>query len=151
MRKILCVCSANTARSPMMQEVLARLLGKEFQVESAGTYDGLRDLPIGGGSPPNETIQEFARKKGFDISASRTRHVSQLNLSEYELIICVDVLIREEVRDWLQTPTPIIVANESEGGIHDPSRHPGPLDEPSREKSFQQILRSMREVAQTLL
>ncbi len=36
MGKVLCVCVANSSRSPMMQAVLQQHLGEAYQVESAG-------------------------------------------------------------------------------------------------------------------
>ena len=45
MKKVLCVCTGNISRSPMMRAVLQQHLGAAFLVESAGVRKELAGRP----------------------------------------------------------------------------------------------------------
>ena len=92
------------------------------------------------------------RRRGIDIAANRSCHVSCLDLREYELIICVETYIEDEVRKYLQgVPVKIIVPERETGGITDPPRTTSAIDEPERERCAEQIERNMRVIANELM
>ena len=108
MKKILCVCLANSSRSPMMQAVLQEHLGDAYQVESAG----IRKQGVGFGANPRSI--ECMSERGVDLTGHTRRLISDLDLSQYSWIVCVGHAEAEEVRAALgDAPTPVLVANEA--------------------------------------
>lgn len=135
-----------------MVACLSEMLGPDFQVESAGTYEGLATLPIGCGIEPSSEIAKYVKKHRLDISANRSPHVSKRDLTSYELIICVDTLVEYEVRHYLNgAPVRTVVPDKKLHGIIDPPRTTSDIDEPIRRRCVEQIQRTMREIADQLL
>ena len=100
-RSILFVCMGNICRSPMAEamfkhQAVLRGVEGEFTVDSAGT---------GGwhaGSPPDERMQQTARKHGVDMDC-RARQVRSSDFREFDLIICMD---RENHANLLRAGSP---------------------------------------------
>jgi protein-tyrosine phosphatase len=85
--KVLFVCTGNICRSPTAEGVLralARKHGVELHVESRGTHD------YHVGEPPDERAQEHAKRRGYDLSAQRARHLSQRDFEEFDLVLAMD-------------------------------------------------------------
>ncbi len=87
--KVLCVCLGNSDRSPMMAAVLKMYLrnvakGNVF-CESAGI---LEIADKGGGASP--LMANAARQIGLDLSSHERRWVNSLEISRYDLFVCVD-------------------------------------------------------------
>ena len=87
--KVLCVCLGNSDRSPMMAAVLKMYLknvamGNVF-CESAGI---LEIADKGGGASP--LMINAAKRIGLDLSSHRRRRVDSLEISRYDLFVCVD-------------------------------------------------------------
>ena len=87
--RILMVCMGNICRSPTAEGVLrARLaragLGKEIEVDSAGT------LGYHAGEPPDPRAQKAAAKRGYDISKLRARRVKDVDFLRYDMILAMD-------------------------------------------------------------
>ena len=83
--KILCVCLGNSDRSPVMAAVLEMFLknaGRDVTCESAGVEKSAMS-----GSAGKYGITA-AKRIGLDISGHQRRHVSALNLDDYDLFIC---------------------------------------------------------------
>jgi len=55
-----------------------------LHVESCGTHD------YHVGEPPDERAQHHARKRGYDLSAQRARHVSREDFERFDLIVAMD-------------------------------------------------------------
>ena len=118
MQKILCVCVGNISRSPMMRTVLQQHLGDAFLVESAGLT---RELA---GRPANHRSVACMKERGVDLSAHVSRWVGDLDLNQYQWIVCVGHDEADQVRSLLSAnKTRVIVANELQGGIPDPYEH----------------------------
>jgi protein-tyrosine-phosphatase len=114
MEKILCVCLANSSRSPMMQAVLQQHLGDAFQVESAGVQQ------VTGRGANARSIQCLS-ERGVDLTGHTRRWIGDLDLGEYAWIVCVGPDEAEQVRAALgEASTTILVANAERGGIPDP-------------------------------
>ena len=75
MNKVLCVCSGNISRSPMMQAVLQQRLGASFLVESAGVREELA------GRPANHRSVACMKERGVDLSTHVSRWVGRLDLT----------------------------------------------------------------------
>jgi protein-tyrosine phosphatase len=115
MQKVLCVCGGNISRSPMMQAVLQRRLGAEFRVESAGVVEGLA------GRPANHRSVACMKERGVDLSVHVSRWVGDLDLDQYQWIVCVGHDEAAQVRARLGAgKARVMVANEQQGGIPDP-------------------------------
>ncbi len=85
-RKVLCVCIGNSDRSPVMAAVLGMLLHNTMHnilCESAGISEHAR----GGTAAPFGL--KAAKRIGLDLSEHSRRHISAMDLKEYELIVCV--------------------------------------------------------------
>jgi len=118
MGKVLCVCVANSSRSPMMQAVLQQHLGEAYQVDSAG----LRKEGFGSGA--NERSILCLKERGIDLTGHRRRYIADLDLSQYPWIVCVGPAEAAQVRAAIgDASTPILVPNAESGGIPDPYEH----------------------------
>ena len=85
--KVLFVCTGNICRSPTAEGVLremARKRGAELHVESRGTHD------YHVGEPPDLRAQEHAKRRGYDLSAQRARHLSKGDFEEFDLVLAMD-------------------------------------------------------------
>jgi protein-tyrosine phosphatase len=115
MKKVLCVCAGNISRSPMMRAVLQQHLGAAFLVESAGVREELA------GRPANHRSVSCMKERGVDLSGHVSRWVGNLDLDQYQWIVCVGHDEADQVRSLLGADkTRVIVANEHHGGIPDP-------------------------------
>jgi protein-tyrosine phosphatase len=116
--KVLCVCTGNISRSPMMQAVLQQRLGPGFLVESAGVSERLA------GRPANHRSVACLEERGIDLSTHVSRWVGDLDLDQYRWIVCVGRDEADQVRSRLGADkSRVIIANEQEGGIPDPYEH----------------------------
>lgn len=90
-KKILCVCFGNTCRSPMFQALLVQeLRGKNADVESAGLADRF-------GVPASPHAVECMRERGLDITGHRSRRASDLDLTAYDHIYCVEEALAQQL------------------------------------------------------
>jgi protein-tyrosine phosphatase len=115
MPTILCVCVGNISRSPMMQAVLQQHLGDAFRVESAGLTKELA------GRPANHRSVACMNERGVDLSGHVSRWVGDLDLDQYQWIVCVGRDEADQLRSLFGIDkTRVIIANEQQGGIPDP-------------------------------
>ena len=115
MKKVLCVCVGNISRSPMMQAILQQYLGAAFRVESAGLTKELA------GRPANYRSVTCMKERGIDLDSHISRWIGNIDLGQYQWIICVGRDEADRVRSALgTTSTNVLVANEHNGGIPDP-------------------------------
>lgn len=86
---ILFVCMGNICRSPTAEGVFrgkaqeAGLLD-QLLIDSSGTH------AYHVGEPPDLRSQEFARKRGYDLSPQRARQVNANDFEKFDLIIAMD-------------------------------------------------------------
>ena len=84
---MLFVCTGNICRSPTAEGVLRALAGEEgvpLHVESAGTHD------YHVGEPPDERAQRQAKRRGYDLSRQRARHLASGDFAAFDLIVAMD-------------------------------------------------------------
>ncbi len=119
-KKILWVCKGNTCRSPMAMAIhwtRLNFLGhpdNDIDVESAGILEEAR------GKPAAPEWTELKAETGIDLSDHRSRYIGDLDLSQYDPIICAEPSVYDEVKRRAPEGTTILLANEDEGGIMNP-------------------------------
>ena len=85
--KVLFVCTGNICRSPTAEGVLRALAEKQklrIHVESRGTHD------YHVGEPPDPRAQQHAKRRGYDLSAQRARHVARRDFEDFDLVVAMD-------------------------------------------------------------
>ncbi len=94
MKQVLFVCLGNICRSPLahgLMEHRIKHLKLPIKVDSAA----LSHYHIG--EPPCSVSQKLARSKGIDISYIRSQHISEFDLSKYDLIVAMDEDNKQEL------------------------------------------------------
>lgn len=86
--KILFVCLGNICRSPAAQGVMQRLvdergLGKQFEIDSAGTYSGHR------GQLPDPRMRRHAIRRGYNLT-HRARPIDYSDFDYFDVIVAMD-------------------------------------------------------------
>ncbi len=103
-RSILVICYGNVCRSPYLQAVLAREL-PEVNVISAGFVGPDRPVPA--------HSLALAARRGFDLSAFRSRPLARVRAREIDLVIVMDSAQRSHVaRVFGVSPGRMIVAGD---------------------------------------
>jgi arsenate reductase len=79
MKRVLILCTGNSARSQMAEGLLRHDAGDRFEVESAGTKPGqVRPEAI-----------EVMRELGIDISGHRSKHVDEFAGRKFDTVLTV--------------------------------------------------------------
>lgn len=95
MSKVLCVCYGNTCRSPMfaalLQQSYAADRRSDIIVESAGLN---REAAGQTAATEWETLREMT---GVDLSQHRSRCIDDLNVEQYDKIICLDEKVYQQL------------------------------------------------------
>jgi len=86
---VLFVCMGNICRSPTAEgvfryRVAAAGLGERFVIDSAGTHG------YHVGEPPDARSMEFAAKRGYDLSAQRSRKVAASDFEKFDHVLAMD-------------------------------------------------------------
>jgi tRNAThr (cytosine32-N3)-methyltransferase len=116
--KILCVCTGNTCRSPMLAALLRAELPRThpqqtWEVESAGTA-------AGDGMPASPEAVACMAEIGLDISGHRSRHVDTLDLASFDRVLCMTSAHAASVRSRGVPAANLEVVNALGGGVPDP-------------------------------
>jgi protein-tyrosine phosphatase len=114
--KVLCVCTGNTCRSPMLMTLLRDVLKKKnisAQVDSAGT--GART-----GDPASHFAQQAMEQRGLSLANHHSRPVAELALHDYDLFFCMTSHHAAFVRQHGVEAKKIHVVNADHGGVPDP-------------------------------
>lgn len=115
-RRLLCVCTGNTCRSPMLAALLVGALrrrGVEAAVESAGTG------ALSGEAASAGAVAAMARR-GLGLDEHRSRPLEGLDLSVYERIYTVSSRHAAFVRARGVQASRIEVVAADRGGVPDP-------------------------------
>lgn len=76
-KKVLFLCTENSCRSQMAEGILRRLMGNEFEVESAGTRP----------SAVNPLAIKVMAEIGIDISGHRSKSVGEFQGMDFDFVI----------------------------------------------------------------
>ncbi|NRA37758.1 MAG: low molecular weight protein arginine phosphatase, partial [Planctomycetes bacterium] len=83
--KILCVCTGNTCRSPMLESLVRAQVDKanlEIEVSSAG-------VAAGDGQAASAHSQSCMQERGLDLSKHQSTSVASLELKDYDWCLCM--------------------------------------------------------------
>src|ERR671938_2025240 len=78
-KRVLILCTGNSARSQMAEGLLRRMAGDRFEVESAGVEP----------SRVRPEAVEAMREVGVDISGQRSKSVDEFSGQEFDYVITV--------------------------------------------------------------
>ena len=78
-KRVLILCTGNSARSQMAEGLLRARAGNRFEVYSAGTHP----------TRVREEAVEVMRESGVDISAHRSKSVEEFERREFDYVITV--------------------------------------------------------------
>ena len=86
---VLFVCMGNICRSPTAEGVFrhrveAAGLAERFHIDSAGTHG------YHVGEPPDARSMEYAAKRGYDLSAQRSRKVRAEDFAQFDHLLAMD-------------------------------------------------------------
>lgn len=79
MRRVLILCTGNSARSQMAEGLLRELAGDSLEVHSAGSRP----------STVNPLAIRVMAERGIDISGQRSKHLDELRASPFDYVITV--------------------------------------------------------------
>ena len=120
-RRVLILCTGNSARSQMAEGLLRHFAGEEFEVESAGVEpSSVRPQAI-----------EAMREIGIDIRSHRSKSVDEFSGQEFDYVITVCDNARE------RCPVFPAQANRIHWSFDDPAAAEG--DEASRLALFRRV------------
>ncbi len=131
MAQILVVCTANICRSPVAEGLLRDRLDKsgrgDWTVASAGTW-----AQIERGASRNSV--EVMARNGFDISNHRSRMVTEAQLAEADLVLCMEIGHAEALRaEFPDQAEKVFLLTEMVGRAYDvQDPYGGPYDEYER-------------------
>ncbi len=80
MPRVLILCTGNSARSQIAEGLFRHLGGKEFEVFSAGTHPAGLVHPL---------AVEAMKRRGIDISAQRSKSLSEFDGQQFDYVITV--------------------------------------------------------------
>ena len=78
-KRVLIICTGNSARSQMAEGLLQHAAGERFEVQSAGTRPG---------SVRSEAIAVM-KELGIDISGHRSKHVNEFEGQSFDYVLTV--------------------------------------------------------------
>jgi arsenate reductase len=112
-KRVLILCTGNSARSQMAEGLLRHDAGERFDVESAGTRPGI---------VRPEAISVM-KELGIDISGNRSKHVDEFEGRKFDYVITVCDSAREAC------PVFFGAAKRLHHSFDDPAAMAGPDDE----------------------
>ena len=116
MKKILFICTGNTCRSPMAQEIFNKI-AKENNVDMVAESAGINAIT---GLEPSQNSVEVCKEIQVDLSDFTSTWICDTDPMEYELF----VVMTQSHKDMLVTlgieENKIIILNKNNNGISDP-------------------------------
>lgn len=111
--RVLCVCTGNTCRSPMLATLLRAKLGKAAVVESAGTG-------AGDGEPASDGAVRAMQRRGLSLAEHRSRALTSVNLVGIDLVLTMSSRHSAAVLALGVPAARVHVVNANQGGVPDP-------------------------------
>ena len=109
--RLLFVCIGNTCRSPLAAAVASALLGSRVHAESAGIAETGRPAA-------SDAVAVLQERFGIDLSTHRSRHLDEVTLTVFDVLIALDPIVYAPLREQCPVPPPEILL----WPVHDPYR-----------------------------
>ncbi len=93
-RRVLFLCTGNSARSQMAEALVAHMTGHEVTAASAGSHP----------KPLHPNAVRAMRKRGVDISGSRTKHLDEFIAQRFDLVVTLCDRVREVCPEFPKQP-----------------------------------------------
>lgn len=125
-KRVLILCTGNSARSQMAEGLLRRDAGDRFEVESAGTKP----------SAVRPEAIAVMKEAGIDITAHRSKHVDEFADQDFDYVLTVCDNARESC--------PVFFGNAAR--LHHSFNDPAAVEgtEPERLSAFRQVRDELR-------
>ncbi len=127
-RRVLFLCTGNSARSQMAEGLVNHFLGDEWEAYSAGT------APAGYVHP---LAAQVMAEVGIDISRQRSKSVNEFYEAEFDLVVTVCDNAAESCPVWLRQGRAVHIA------LPDPARATG--TETARLAAFRHVREEIRQ------
>ena len=125
-RRVLFLCTGNSARSQMAEGLLRHLASDRFDVDSAGTH------PVGLHPGAIESMHEI----GVDISKHRSKMMTQIMNDQFDYVITVCDRAKDSCPLWPHT------AKLIHWSVEDPAEATWPTEE--RQRQFRKVRNEIR-------
>src|SRR3954454_19816466 len=112
-RRVLFLCTGNSARSQMAEALCERLSGGAVSAVSAGSHP----------KPLHPNAVRVMRARGIDIAGRRSKHLGEFADRRFDYVISLCDRVREVCPEFAGAPAPI------HWSIPDPAREPGSDEE----------------------
>ena len=93
-RRVLFLCTGNSARSQIAEALLADATGNEIEAVSAGSHP----------KPLHPNAVRVMQKRGIDISANRTKHLDEFVAQRFDLVVTLCDRVREVCPEFPRQP-----------------------------------------------
>ena len=93
-RRVLFLCTGNSARSQMAEALATRLSGRRLEAASAGSHP----------KPLHPNAVRVMRKRGIDISGNRTKHLDEFMSQRFDAVITLCDRVREVCPEYPSQP-----------------------------------------------
>jgi protein-tyrosine-phosphatase len=93
-RRVLFLCTGNSARSQIAQALLEHMSGTAIDSASAGSHP----------KPLHPNAVRVMQRRGIDISANRTKHLSELLAQPFDTVITLCDRVREVCPEFPSNP-----------------------------------------------
>jgi protein-tyrosine-phosphatase len=88
---VLFVCNYNSVRSPMAECIAKDIVGSRIFIDSIGIMDSLIKV-----NPFTVSVME---EDGQDLSNHNPKHFKDLNVSAFDLVICLSIEAEEKIKE----------------------------------------------------
>ena len=93
-RRVLFLCTGNSARSQIAEALLEHMSGGAIEAESAGSHP----------KPLHPNAVRVMKQRGIDISANRTKHLDEFRASRFDMVITLCDRVREVCPEFPSHP-----------------------------------------------
>jgi protein-tyrosine phosphatase len=115
--RLLCVCTGNTCRSPMLMALIRAEIGRHglahVTVASAGTA-------AADGEPASAHAVACMASRGLDLDSHRSRNLGDLDLDGYDRFLCMTSSHAAALRSRGIPAAKLEVVHAAQGGVPDP-------------------------------
>jgi protein-tyrosine-phosphatase len=114
-RRILFLCTGNSARSQIAEALIEHMSGGSIEASSAGSHP----------KPLHQTAVRVMRRRGIDISANRTKHLDEFVAQRFDMVITLCDRVREVCPEFPSHPQLVhwSVPDPAREGTTDPASY----------------------------